>query len=211
MIEWLTQAELGERLRQYTPIGLTLRTLFQARTSAAPETWFSRAPETAEEAGLGEMRVWAGLVDSTPFAITAMARRSGWGFEVRLPNRIEGDSALLDRIRALGLPRWSHPYFCVLPSRGGFGVAPVGSSVPVYVSEQREKASSVASMLNSVEPATYAVISTPATDPAWLVIGPESGPYISRIEVIDDEHAAVAEADRLSRSTGTAFHVRRAP
>jgi hypothetical protein len=211
MIEWLTRAQLDERLRAYPPIGLTLRPFFQARTSVSPEGWFSRAPQTADESGLGEIQIWTGLVDSLPFAVTAMPRRTGWGFEVRFPHRTDGDRVLLERLQSLGLPGWTHPYFSVLPSRGGFGVAAVGTTDPIYVAEQRADAAAAASFLNLVEPATYAVVAAGPSDPAWLVLGPESGPYVSRVEVMDDERAAVAQAERWSRESGAPFQVRRSP
>jgi hypothetical protein len=120
--------------------------------------------------------MWTGLADSLPFAVTAMARRKGWGFEVRLPHRADGDRILLECLQSLALPRWTHPYFSVLPSRAGLGIAAIGTNVPVYISEQRAEAAAAASMLNRVEPATYAVVPADPSEPAWLVIGPESGP-----------------------------------
>jgi hypothetical protein len=110
MIGWLTHAELDARLATYLPIGLQLRSVFHARTHVEPDGWFSRSAERVDEEGLGTLRVWSGLVDSTPFAIAAAPRRTGWGFEMRLPQRSDGDHVWSTAIRALNLPAWTHPY-----------------------------------------------------------------------------------------------------
>jgi hypothetical protein len=44
--------------------------------------------------------------------------------------------------------------------------------------------------------------------PHWLVIGPDAGPYISRIEIDSSEEAARRRAARWADDTGAAFEVR---
>jgi hypothetical protein len=211
MIEWFTRAELDARLATYPPIGLQLRAVFHARTPNAPETWFSRAPELVEEAGLGTTYTWAGLVESAPFAISAAPRRTGWGFEVRLPQRSDGDRAWAVAIRALGLPKWTHPYLESLPVEHGFGVvAIVDTSTPIYRSGTRDDATAIAAMLNEVESASYAVVPVSGDEPQWLVVGPDAGPYVSRIAFVADEAGARELRNRWSAETRAQFRVVRA-
>jgi hypothetical protein len=208
MIEWLTGAELDARLATYPPIGLQLRAVFHARTSIVPEAWFSRSAEQVEEAGLGTTYTWSGLVDSIPFSIAAAPRRTGWGFEVRLPQRSDGDRAWVTAIRALGLPAWTQPYFESLPIERGFGVAAIADpSTPIYQSENRDDATAIAAMLNYVEPATYATVPVSGDELRWLVVGPDAGPYISRIAFAADEPSARALAARWTTQTGADFRV----
>jgi hypothetical protein len=211
MIEWFTRAELDARLSTYPPIGLQLRAVFHARTRNAPETWFSRAPEQVEEPGLGTTYMWAGLVESVPFAISAAPRRTGWGFEVRLPQRTDGDRAWAVAIRALGLPKWTHPYFESLPVEHGFGVVAIAdTSMPIYRTEARDDATAIAAMLNEVESASYAVVPVSGDELQWLVVGPDAGPYVSRIAFVADEAGARELGNRWSTETRAQFRVARA-
>lgn len=212
MIEWFTRAELDARLATYPPIGLQLRAVFHARTRVSPDTWFSRAPEHVEEAGLGTTYTWAGLVDSAPFAISAAPRRTGWGFEVRLPQRSDGDRGWATAIRVLGLPAWTHPYFESLPVEHGFGVVAIAdTTTPIYRSGNRDDATAIAAMVNEVEPASYAVVPISSDEPQWLVVGPDAGPYVSRIAFASDESGARELAARWRAETSAQFRVTRTP
>jgi hypothetical protein len=190
---------------------LQLRAVLHARTRNAPETWFSRAPEQVEEPGLGTTYTWAGLVESVPFAISAAPRRTGWGFEVRLPQRTDGDRAWAVAIRALGLPKWTHPYFESLPVEHGSGVVALADpSTPIYRSGTRDDATAIAAMLNEVESASYAVVPVSSDEPQWLVVGPDAGPCVSRIAFVADETGARELSNRWSAETRARFRVARA-
>ena len=210
MIEWLTRTQLDARLATYPPIGLRLRSMFHARTRVEPDRWFSRSPEEVNEPELGTMLVWSGLIDRAPFAIVASSRRTGWGFEVRLPQRSDGDGAWATVIRALGLPAWTHPYFESVLTERGFGVVAIAdTNTPIYRGAKRDDAAAIAALLNDVERASYTTVPVSGAEPSWLVIGPDAGPYVSRIEFTPDERTALTLAARWTVETGASFRVAR--
>jgi hypothetical protein len=210
VIDWFTRDELAGRLATYAPIGLRLRSVFHARTTAEPTGWFARAAEVVQEAGVGDVSFWSGLVEGTPFEIAGAPRRVGWGFEVRLPQRSDGDRVWAIAIRGLGLPVWTHPYFESIPVQRGFGIVAIADAeTPIYRSVNRDDATSIAAMLNDIEPASYAVVSVSGGEPSWVVVGPDAGPYVSRVAIESDERSARARAYRWAVETGAAFRVGR--
>jgi len=210
-IVWLTLKELYEKLALYPPIGLSLRDFFHARTEIDPSNWFGRAPESIPEQGLGTLRVFCGLYNSEPFAISAISwPPTQWGFEVRLPDRLTGDHLSVELLAAIGLPLWSRPFFLTLPISSGFSVLEIGQSDPIYASPDREEAETVAKLLNAVEPGRYTVSPLLGDNSSWIVTGPVSGPYYSRVEIMGDEKSALRHAEAETRRTGFEFVASRA-
>jgi len=212
MIEWMSLADLERHLRTYAPIGIWLRSWFHARTDIDPSSTTGSPPERRFEEGLGEFDVWGGRVDTIPFAIRAGAGpHSGLGFDVLFPVRPRGDRVLLAALDTLRsrLPSWRNPYFDQLPIAAGFGVVVSGGGMPVYTSTARDDAAAVAAFLNQNDPDRYAVVPVGASPPAWIVVGPETGPYISWLDTMSSEESARRQAARWSSETGVPFEVRR--
>lgn len=209
MIEWLSLAELDARLLRYPPIGLRLRPFFHARTTQDPTTTIARPAEEFLEEGLDPAHAWGGLIDTLPFALRAAPRPyGGFGLEVLFPVRPGGDRVLFKALAKLALPTLTSAYFETL-TPGTFGVAPVGDREPVYSSTSRADAADAAALLNSWAPGSHAVMPIEAPPAPWLVIGPASGPYISRVEVTHDEATAYRLASAWSTELGAEVRVAR--
>jgi hypothetical protein len=210
MIEWTPLDDFEERLRRYPPIGLRLRTWFQARCELDPTTTLRRIPETREDEGLGTMSVWSGFIDTVPFALRSIAHLpSQFGLEVAFPVRLDGDRFLLDALKKLALPAWRQPYFEPLPIVGGFGVVKIGDDTSIYTSRVREDAVAIAAFVNMTKPNQFAVVPIGPIRSGWIVIGPIAGPYISWLETMSSEEAAKRQAAKWAADTGASFEVRR--
>ena len=206
--EWLTMQTLELRLKQYPPVGLTLRPFFQGSIDVDLAEVLGAAPEHAGIEGLGDVLVWSGLVLGLPFSITAHRRGSRMGFEVALPVRLRDrriDVSLLDNITALSarLASVGAVYVEHLPFIGeGFGVVEVGSTADMFRSSERDDARTVAQFLNAAHHGKFAVIPTSAEPIRWVVAGPRSGPHISRLEIVRSRSQAEHIANRWSVEFG---------
>lgn len=216
MIDWLSVDVLDQRLGAYAPIGLRLRTFFQGRTNADLATAFGVEPVKRDEPGIGPVAVWCGLVNSMPFSIRSQPARSGWGFEITLPVRVNSGrldvASLLAAISRLppAIAACERPHVESLPYVGeGFGVVQVGDDTPIYSSQSREDAVEVLAFLNTAHRSQYTVIRVPGSEPGWIVAGPYSGPYISWLEVTSSEPAAKNQAAKWQAATGAPFSVMR--
>ena len=211
MIEWLTLEKFEARLTQYPPIGLHLRGFFHGRVAASLPVLFEREPEVAEIEGLGDVTVWAGLVDETPFSVTAQRRGEVTGFEISFPVCVNAgriDVALLDAVAAIApafrSPRG--PHIESLPfTGGGWGVLPIGSNQPLFRSGVKEDAEAVARFLD--DPGRYEVAIIPVAPVQWVVAGPRSGAVVSRLEVLATRAEAEDAAKGLSVEHGIEFTI----
>lgn len=221
MIAWMSAAALQARLRAYPPIGLWLRAWFHARCDADPRAAIGTPAELHDDEGLGAVSVWCGIARDVPFAIrsAAAADGAGHGIDVMLPVRRGGDAAHLDTLAQLipHLPPWRAPYFVQLPVAAGFVVVGDGrgaAAASIYHAARREDAAAVAAFANDASIArTYTVVAAapaPAAEP-FVVVGPDAGPYISRVETAASIDAAQRLAKRWFAETGATFEVRHVP
>jgi hypothetical protein len=212
-IDWLTANELERLLIGYPPIGIHLRVFFQGRISQDLAALIPHSPEPHGAPGLGPVSVWAGTLQGVPFTITSQPARGSWGFEVALPVRIKGpdiDLCLLQTIRALpeAIRHCDRPYFDSLPYAGdGFGVVSRGGDTPIFTARLRDNAKQVADFLQEGHPDGYETIEYPSASPQWLVAGPLSGSYLSRLEVTSSEEEALRLAALWTEETGARFEV----
>ena len=212
-IDWLTTNEIEKLLLEYPPIGIQLRTFFQGLVSHDLETLIPHSPEPHGVPGLGPVSVWAGTFQGVPFTIASQPMRGAWGFEVALPVRVKEadiDLSLLQTIRALpeAIRNCDRPYFLSLPYAGsGFGVVPRGGDTPIFTARLRDNAKQVADFLQERHPNTYETIECSSASPQWLVTGPWSGSYLSRLEDMSSEEEALRLASRWAKETGAHFEV----
>ena len=161
MIQWLTIAQLEEALAGVPPIGLALRGFFHGRVSANLSAVFERAPETAHMEDVGDVEIWAGAIDQTPFTVTGHRRGELTSFQIALPIAIQDgqlDIRMLYVVESLSplFHAARNPLVESLPFvGGGFGVVPRGSDDPVFRSPRRADAETVATYLD--DPARYEV------------------------------------------------------
>jgi len=194
MIQWLTIAQLEEALAGVPPIGLALRGFFHGRVSANLSAVFERAPETAHMEDVGDVEIWAGAIDQTPFTVTGHRRGELTSFQIALPIAIQDgqlDIRMLYVVESLSplFHAARNPLVESLPFvGGGFGVVPRGSDDPVFRSPRRADAETVATYLD--DPARYEVAILPVAPTRWIVAGPRVGSTISRLDVVDTRRAA---------------------
>jgi hypothetical protein len=205
MIEWLTMADLEASLSGVPPIGLGLRSFFHGRVSANLAAVFDHAPEPAHMDDVGDMLVWAGVVDGTPFSVAGQRRGEVTGFGISLPIAIKDgriDIGLLDVVEALGsVFHTARPHIESLPfTGGGFGVVPRGSDTPIFRSPVREEVTTVLSFLNDNDRYELAIL--PVAPVQYIVAGPRLGSTISRLEVVPTR----AAADELAAAWSAEHH-----
>ncbi len=222
MVEWMTYLELEQRLSAgYPPIGLTLRRFLQGRLSVEQASSGLRrgvAEQVELVAGLGPSDVWCGVVDQVPFAVEmtqpgADARLGYVGVQLWLPVRLRGgdriDPSLLRVASAIDptLGDCSHLQVAHLPFSGpGWGVVPAGDDVSIFSSRVRDDAVEVAALV-SAEESSYTVVPIDASPRQWVVVGPRTGAFVSRVDVFGSEEEAERAADRWADACGERFSV----
>lgn len=211
MIDWFTIASFEEHLQRYAPIGLALRGLFHGRLAASLTAILEHEPEIAGTDDGGDMLVWVGLVDDTPFSVMAQKRGEITGFELSFPTAlVEGrvDIGLLELVTAIS-PSFHaarYPHVEGLPFVGeGYGVVVRGTGEPFFRSPVRADAEAVAKFLD--DPGRYTVEQVKARPTQWIVAGPRTGSAISRVEVRDSKKEADDLATELSVEFGHQFEV----
>ncbi len=208
MITWVPLAQLDEGLRGYGPIGLRLRPLFHARTERDPTALIAGAPEELVEEGLDAASAWAGWDDDVPFLIRSvpLLLAGGYGLEVSVPVCTAGNGALLATLARLPLPPLTSLYFDALES-GPFGVRDLGTRSVIYRSPSRQDAAAVARFASAGVGAAHEVVELPAAPPRLMVLGPASGPFVSRVEEARDRADAARLAEARTRTYGAEFRV----
>lgn len=195
MIDWLTMAELDARLSQIPPVGLELRGFFNGRMSASLVALLEHEPEAGTVEGLGDVQMWAGLVDGTPFSLTGQRRGEVTMFGIALPVAVKEGRMDVGLLHAVGMlaPAFRAargPYIESLPYvGGGFGVVPRGSNDAVFRSSSREDAVAVAAFLDDPERYEIAILPVEPTK-QWIVAGPKLGSTMSKLEVVATREAA---------------------
>ena len=213
MITWLSQTELEQILLNHPPIGLRLRSFYQGRLDRDPQEVVVRASDKCKISGVGMVDAWSGIVEGVPFTITSRNVGPGWGFEIAFPAMIVGarlDISLLHRLRTLPaeFASCNRPYFDTLPFAGaGFGVVELGDDAPLFTSPSRDDVAEVVGFLSTDERSRYHIVKIDHLEPAWIVAGPASGPYVSWLEVVPDEASAKRLARECEAETGHAFTV----
>lgn len=211
MIDWLTVAELDARLSQIPPIGLGLRGFFHGRMSASLVALLEHEPEASTVEGVGDVQMWAGLVDGTPFSLTGQRRGEVTVFGIALPIALKDGRMDVGLLHAVGMlaPAFRAtrgPHIEGLPYvGGGFGVVPRGSNEPVFRSSVREDAVAVAAFLD--DPDRYEIAILPVAPAQWIVAGPRVGATMSRLEVVPTKEAADELAKAWSAELGEHFSV----
>jgi hypothetical protein len=205
MIEWMTLEALHGQLATYEPIGLALRSFFQAQIPASLEALFERAPETLEVPELGETLSWSGLVNEVPFIVMALRKGELTGFEISFPTLLEEGRihlGLLEHVTTLApvFRTLRTAQIASLPFVGeGWGVVKIGAREPMFRSRVREDALVVAQFLD--EPTRFEIKPLPASPTQWLVTGPRMATTVSRLKVVatkaDADSVAAAWADEL--------------
>lgn len=211
MIEWLTLEALQDKLASYEPIGLALRSFFQAQIPASLAALFERAPETVEVADLGATLAWAGLVEEVPFMVMAQKKGELTVFEISFPTLLDAGRIHLGMLEYVSMLA---PVFrtlrtaqiASLPFTGeGWGVVKIGAREPMFRSRVREDAVAVSQFLD--DPARFEVKAIPAAPTRWLVSGPRMETTVSRLEVTATKEEADAVAAAWSTEFGGAFDV----
>ncbi len=198
MIQWLTMAQLEEGLATVPPIGLALRGFFHGRVLARLSVVFDRAPETAHMEDVGDVQVFAGTVNDTPFTVIGHPLGEVTACQIALPIALVEsrlDIRLLDVVQSLStlFHAARGPHIDSLPFVGsGFGVVPRGTKDALFRSPSREDAEIVAQYLNDRD--RYEVTALPAAPTRWIVAGPRVGSTMSRLEVVPTKE----EADQLA-------------
>jgi hypothetical protein len=212
MIEWLTLAELEQRLSTFRPIGLRLCATIHAITSVDPARTIGRIPEEHVEDGIGSAQAWAGLVDTLPFAVRSRSRAGsgfgldGYGVEVWFPVRQDGDRVMFEALETLPLPAFQTAFIDSMRP-GSFGVVPLGEREPIYTSTSRDDAAAALRFLEGSSCTKYALVQLDSVPEQWFIIGPSAGPYVSRVENARDKSHAERIAATYTRSTGELFTV----
>lgn len=211
MIEWMTLAELEAKLASYEPIGLALRSFFQAQIPASLSALFERDPETVEHAELGPMLSWSGLVNQVPFAVKALRKGEVSGFAISFPTVLDEGRihlGLLEHVSTLA------PVFRTLRTAqisslpftgGGWGVVKIGGKEPLFRSRLRQDADVVMQFLD--DPRRFEIQEVPAAPAQWLVTGPRNETSVSRIEVLATKEEADQLAAAWTEQLGGSFEV----
>lgn len=205
MIEWMTLAALEDKLASYEPIGLSLRSFFQAQIPASLKALFEREPETIEIAELGATLAWAGLVDEVPFMVMAQRKGELTAFEISFPSLLDEGRihlGMLEHVTTLApvFRTLRTAQIASLPFTGeGWGVVKVGARDPMFRSRVRADAEAVAQFLD--EPTRFEVKQIPAAPTRWIVAGPRMETTVSRLEVT----ATKEEADTVAAAWGEEF------
>jgi len=211
MTEWMPLQDLEARLAQVGPIGLHLRGMFHGRLGIPFVTLFGRQPDITEVEGLGDVQVWAGVVDDVPFLVTGQMRGELTGFEISFPTRVVDhriDISLLDCVAAIapefrGL-RYTHVEG--LPFVGdGYAVIRDGQPDPVFRSSERADAEAVLRFL--VDKRRYSVEKCRPAPVQWMVTGPRVGSTISVLQLAENREEAIAMQLRWSAENGVDFAV----
>lgn len=211
MIEWTTLEVLQERLASYEPIGLALRSFFQAQIPASLEALFERDPEIVEVADLGQTMSWSGLVTEVPFIVMAQRKGELTGFEISFPTLLDEGRihlGLLEHVTTLApvFRTLRTAQIASLPYAGaGWGVVKVGARAPMFRSRVREDVLVVAQFLD--EPARFEIKELPAAPIQWLVAGPRMETTVSRLEVVATKEEADQVAAAWAEEFGGAFDV----
>lgn len=214
MIIPCTHNELLARLAQYHPNGLVLRPYFHGVAKEIPISAMARLPEEFDYEGLGLADAWCGLAESIPFCLRGQEIEAGWGFEIAMPVLIRDgrlDPKLLDVLSQFPdeIAKCERPFWDTLPFRGpGYGVLPPESDIPIFRSSVREDATLAAAFANAKLPSTYHVAPVAPDKELWIVVGPSSGQYISRVEVTASEASARRIAAQWTADSGMRFEVR---
>jgi hypothetical protein len=211
MIEWMTLGALEEKLASYEPIGLALRSFFQAQIPASLKALFEREPETVEVAELGQTMSWSGFVNEVPFIVMAQRKGELTGFEISFPTLLDEGRihlGLLEHVTTLApvfrTLRTAH--VASLPFTGeGWGVVKIGGREPMFRSRVRTDVEAVAQFLD--EPTRFEIKALPAAPAQWLVVGPRMETTVSRLEVVATKEEADKVAAAWSEEFGGAFEV----
>ncbi len=188
MIEWMTLEALQEHLASYEPIGLSLRSFFQAQIPASLQALFERDPETLDVPDLGVTLSWSGRVNEVPFIVMAQRKGELTGFEISFPTLLDEGRihlGLLEHVTTLApvFRTLRTAQIVSLPYVGeGFGVVKIGARAPMFRSRLREDAEVVAQFLD--EPTRFEIQALPAAPTQWLVTGPRMETTVSRLEVV---------------------------
>jgi hypothetical protein len=211
MIEWMTLQALEEKLASYEPIGLALRSFFQAQIPASLEALFERAPETVDLPEVGQTLSWAGLVNDVPFLVMAQCKGELTGFELFFPTLLDEGRihlGLLEHVITLApvFRTLRTAQIASLPFTGeGWGVVKVGAREPMFRSRERSDVLAVAQFLD--EPTRFEVKPLPAAPTQWLVVGPRMATTVSRLDVVATKEEADAVAAAWSVDFGGSFEV----
>ncbi len=211
MIEWMTLGALEERLASYEPIGLALRSFFQAQIPASLNALFERDPETLEVPDLGQTLSWSGLVNEVPFIVMAQRRGELTGFEISFPTLLDEGRihlGLLEHVITLApvFRTLRTAQIASLPFTGeGWGVVKIGAREPMFRSRSRADVDAVAQFLD--EPTRFEIKALPAAPTQWLVAGPRMATTVSRLEVVATREQADAVAAAWSEEFGGAFEI----
>ena len=211
MIEWMTLGALEEKLASYEPIGLALRSFFQAQIPASLQALFEREPETIEVPDLGPTLSWSGLVNEVPFIVMALRKGELMGFEISFPTLLDEGRihlGLLEHVITLApvFRTLRTTQIASLPFIGeGWGVVKVGAREPMFRSRERADVLAVAEFLD--EPTRFEIKPLPAAPTQWLVAGPRMATTISRLEIVATKEEADTVAAAWSEEFGGAFDV----
>jgi hypothetical protein len=143
MIRWLRWKELSALLSEPPSAGMSLNAFLHARTAVEPPLWFEQQPHQRAEPGLGETLVWAGVCDDMPFEIVATSRRTEWGFEVRFPDRVDGNAAMIKALRKLNLPDFHQVLFEHDVMQSKFALVMAGTGDPLYAASSATQCANV--------------------------------------------------------------------
>ena len=80
----------------------------------------------------------------------------------------------------------------------------------IYASCSDLDAARVANFVNARQTVNYAVIPVKRNDAQWIVAGPQSGDYVSRLDTFESRNSADAQAEKWAQETGENFRVVRA-